>query len=83
MTLSLSRETANFLRVTRAELQAPSMSALLEKIVADLRSRAEQQSYEKHMRTYYDSLPRAAVLGEREWGALGEVALDDQPATGR
>jgi uncharacterized protein with von Willebrand factor type A (vWA) domain len=82
MTVSLSQEAARFLRATRAELQAPSMSALLERIVADLQGRAEQHNYETQMRRYYDSLPPAAVQEERDWGAIGEAALD-QPATER
>jgi len=82
VTVSLSQGAVKFLRATRAQLEAPSMSALLEKIVADLQSRAEQQSYEMHMRAYYDSLPPAAVQEGREWGALGEAALQ-QPDTER
>ena len=45
MTVSLSRESAKFLRAQRAEAQSPSMSALLEKIVGDLQGRIEMEQF--------------------------------------
>lgn len=78
MTISLSRESVRFLKATRAETHAPSMSALFEKIVADLQSKAEQQNYEKQMQSYYDSLTPAAIQEDREMGAVGEAALAEE-----
>lgn len=78
ITISLSRESVRFLKATRAETHAPSMSALFEKIVADLQSKAEQQNYEKQVQAYYDSLTPAAIQEDREWGAVGEAALAEK-----
>lgn len=78
MTISLSREAAKFLKATRAELRAPSMSALFENIVADLQSKVEQRNYEKQMQAYYDSLTSTQIQEDRDWGAIGEAALVEQ-----
>ena len=78
ITISLSRESVRFLRATRAETHAPSMSALFEKIVADLQSKAKQQNDEKQVQAYYDSLTPAAIQEDREMGAVGEAALAEK-----
>jgi hypothetical protein len=80
MTISLSRESVKFLKATRAELHAPSMSAVFEQIVASMQSKVERQNYEKQMQAYYDSLTPAQIQGDRDWGAVGEAALVEQEA---
>src|SRR5215472_17309823 len=75
VTVSLSREALRFLRRTRAQAKLPSLSALFEKIVADLQARTEQKTYDEQMRAYYDSLSDAAVQEDREWGLAGEAVL--------
>jgi hypothetical protein len=75
LTVSLSRESARFLRAVRAEERSPSMSALFEKLVADLQSRTEMEQLDKKMTAYYDSLNEAAVQEDRAWGAVSEAAL--------
>lgn len=81
VTISLSRESVKFLRVTRAETKSPSLSALFEKLVADLQGRVEQENYEKQMCAYYDNLSPAVIQEDRDWGAIGEAALvEEEPA---
>jgi hypothetical protein len=78
MSISLSQESAEFLRVTRAETHAPSMSALFERIVADMQAKVERENYERQMQAYYDSLSPAAIQEDRDWGATGEAALAEE-----
>jgi hypothetical protein len=75
MTISLSRESAKFLRATCSSTKAPSMSAFFEGIVADMQNRIEQENYERQMDAYYNSLTPTAIQEDREWGAIGEAAL--------
>jgi hypothetical protein len=75
ITVSLSRESAEFLRTIRAELQSPSMSALFEKIVGDLQGKTEMEQLDAKIRAYYDTVPEAAIKEESNWGELGEAAL--------
>jgi hypothetical protein len=75
ITVSLSRESAKFLRTIRSDTQSPSMSALIERIVADLQSKTEMDQLDAKVKTYYDALPESAIREESVWGALGEAAL--------
>ena len=78
MTVSLSRESAKFLRAQRAEAQSPSMSALLEKIVGDLQGRIEMEQLDARMQAHYDSFRESDMQEEAAWGALGKAALVSQ-----
>ena len=75
ITVSLSRESAQFLRTICAEVQSPSMSALFEKIVADLQGKTEMEQLDAKTRAYYDALPESDIKEESVWGAVGEVAI--------
>jgi hypothetical protein len=75
MTISLSRDSVRFLRSFRTETKVPSMSALFEKIVADLQGKVEMQQLDKKIAAYYDALPEAAMQEEAAWGAMGEATL--------
>jgi hypothetical protein len=75
ITISLSRESAKFLRTVRAQVQSPSMSALFEKIIAELQGKTEMERLDAKIRAYYDALPEAAIKEESAWGELGEAAL--------
>jgi hypothetical protein len=75
MTVSLSRESAQFFRTLRETAQAPSMSALMERIAGDLQSKTAMEQLDAKLRAYYDAMPDRAVEEESAWGALGEAAL--------
>jgi hypothetical protein len=78
ITMSLSRESVRYLRGLRAEVQSPSMSALFESIVADLRRKAEMEQLEARTQAYYDSLQKSDIQEQSDWGVLGESALESQ-----
>ena len=75
LTVSLSRESAKFLRTLRAKVQSPSMSALFEKIVTDLQGKTEMEQLDAKILAYYDTLPESDIREELAWGAVGEAAL--------
>ena len=78
ITVSLSQGTARFLRSLRTKAHSPSMSALVEKIVADLQNSAEMEQLEKNFVAYYDGLAESSILEDSAWGALGEATLGSQ-----
>jgi hypothetical protein len=75
ITVSLSPESAKFQKKFRAQVQSPSMSALFETMVADLKGKAEMEQLDAKFKAYYDTLPEQAMTEESAWGALGESAL--------
>lgn len=75
ITVSLSPESAKFLKKFRAQVQSPSMSALFETMVADLKGKAEMEQLDAKFQRYYDTLPEQAMKEESAWGAPGETAL--------
>jgi hypothetical protein len=78
ITVSLSQGSARFLRAFRAKVHSPSMSALFERIVADLQNRVEMEQLEKKIAAYYDGLADSGVQEDSVWGALGEATLVSQ-----
>lgn len=77
--MSLSSESLAFLEHMRAETRSPSMSALVESILADLQGKSEIEKIDAQLRAHYDSLGEAALQEEREWGAVGESGLASIP----
>jgi hypothetical protein len=75
ITVSLTRESVKFLRAQRIVAQSPSMSALIEEIVAGLQARMEMSKLDESMRAYYDSFGESDIREEAAWGALGQEAL--------
>ena len=75
LTISLSREAIKILKAIKAQAKSPSMSALIESIVADLKSRNEIEQLSVQTSAYYDSLSPAQISDDAAWGALGESAL--------
>jgi uncharacterized protein HemX len=58
------------------------MSALIEGIVAGLKSGQELEQLHTKTSAYYDALSAAAISEDAAWGQLGEAALGlDQPET--
>lgn len=75
ITVSLSRDAAKFLRRFRAQVRAPSVSALLEGILANLKGVNEMDELNARVSAYYDSLSDADVHEDAAWAQLGESAL--------
>ena len=82
-TVSVSQETVDLLREIQARVQSPSMSALIEKIVDDLRGKTELEDLESKMKAHYDSMSEADREEEAAWGKLGESALASLETTNR
>ena len=76
ITVSLSRDSAGFLRAFRARVNSPSMSALFEKIVSDLQGRTESEELDEKVKAYYDGLSPSGVEENHAWGKLGQAALE-------
>jgi|GEM_PF-1854162 len=75
ITVSLSPEAAELLRDLRVRVHSPSMSALIENLVSDLRGRTELEELEAKMKAHYDGMSETDREEEAAWGALGESAL--------
>lgn len=76
ITVSLSRDSARFLRAFRTQTNAPSISALFEKMIADLQGRTELELLDEKVKAYYDNLSPSNAQEEYAWGRLGEAALE-------
>ena len=75
ITVSLTKEAVAFLRSYRAQLKAPSLSALVEDIITDLQRRQEREELDRSITAYYDSLSAEQLREEAAWGELGESGL--------
>lgn len=54
------------------------MSALFEKMIADVQGKTELEQLDEQTQAYYDALPDAAMREDYAWGSVGEAALADQ-----
>lgn len=75
LTVSLSRDTVEYLESARAQAQAPSMSAFFETIVRDLQARAEMALIEANTVAYYDNLSADEMDEQADWGRVGAASL--------
>ena len=75
ITVSLSEEKVRFLKAHLGQSGAPSVSAYVERLVADAQARAELEKLSAHTALYYDSLSAKEAEGLSAWGELGESAL--------
>jgi hypothetical protein len=75
LTVSLSKEKVRFLKAHSRQRGAPSVSAYVERLVADAQARAELEELSAHTASYYDSLSAKELEDLRAWGELGESAL--------
>jgi hypothetical protein len=83
ITVSVSPETVDLLHDIQARVRSPSMSALIEKIVDDLRGKTELEDLESKMKAHYDHMSEGDREEEAAWGKLGESALASLEATNR
>ncbi len=75
VTVSLSRDSVKFLRSFRDQVKAPSVSALLESILANLKGAHEVDQLNARVSAYYDSLSDGDVREDAAWGRFGQSAL--------
>jgi hypothetical protein len=75
LTISLSPESVRYLKAARAERSAPSMSALFEKIVADLQDKSLLEEIDAKTQAYYDGLSDAEIKEQSSWGKLGVLGI--------
>jgi hypothetical protein len=73
----LSQDAVKFLRALRAQVKSPSISALFERIIGDLKRKREIEQFNKRVAAYYDSLSDTERREDTAWGQLGESALVD------
>jgi hypothetical protein len=73
----LSQEAVKFLRALRVQVKSPSVSALFERIIADLKRKREMEQFNKRVVAYYGSLSDAEQGEDTAWAQLGESALAD------
>jgi hypothetical protein len=75
ITVSLSREKVRFLKAHGGETGVPSVSAYVERLVAEAQARAELETLSAHTARYYDSLSAKEAEDLGAWAELGESAL--------
>jgi len=75
ITVSLSKERVRFLKAHSGRRGAPSVSAYVERLVADDQARAELEELSAHTALYYDSLSTKEAEEQNAWGELSEAAL--------
>jgi hypothetical protein len=75
LTVSVSRETREYLETACERAHAPSMSAFLESLVQDLRAKTEMAAIEAQTAAYYDSLSEAQMEEQADWGTVGAASV--------
>jgi hypothetical protein len=80
VTLSLTHGAMVYVRDLCKRTKSPSVSALFERIIENLRRRTEMAQLNANAVAYYDSLPEAQVAEDAGWGQLGELSFGaDKP----
>jgi hypothetical protein len=75
ITVSLSKDTFKFLKLYCVQVKAPSMSALIESIIADIKRRKEMEELNARVAAYYDSLSAEESQEQVGWAELAESEL--------
>lgn len=75
ITISLSKDKVSFLKNHSGQAGVRSVSAFIERLVADAQARAELEKLGARTALYYDSLSPRDTEEERAWGELGERGL--------
>ncbi len=72
MTVSLQEETVRFLRRRKDQVQAASMSACVENVVAACRRMSEAEELNRQTRAYYDGISDEERAENLAWGKMAE-----------
>jgi len=78
ITVSLSKDRVRFLKAISGDRRTPSVSAYIERLVADAQARAQLENLSAHTASYYDSLSVKEAEEQSAWGELGESTLATQ-----
>lgn len=77
LTVSLSREAADFLVAFSASSKARSVSAALESILAERELQKKRDDLAANITAYYDSLSPEEQEADRAWGEFSELQMTD------
>jgi hypothetical protein len=75
ITISLSKDKVRFIKAHRRQAGVSSVSAFIERLVAEAQARAELEKLGARTAVYYDSLSSRETEEQRAWGGLGELGL--------
>ena len=75
ITISLSPERARFLKDHHGRAGVPSVSAFVERLVAEAQASSERKQLNARAAAYYDSLTPGERHEQSAWGELGEMEL--------
>jgi hypothetical protein len=72
ISLSLSAEAVRYLKAYRERTRMPSLSALVEAMVADFRRARAMHRLSADVNAHYDSLSEEESREDSAWGEFGE-----------
>jgi len=75
ITVSLAKDKVRFLKAHRGQVGVSSVSAFVERLVAEAQARAELENLTVRTARYYDSISPAETHEQRAWGEAGESGL--------
>ena len=75
ITISLSKDKVRFIKAHSGQAGVRSVSAFIERLVAEAQARAESAKLSARTALYYDSLSPRETEEQRAWGRLGELGL--------
>ena len=75
VTISLSKDKVRFLKAHRGPAGVRSVSAFIERLVAEAQARAEIEKLGARTARYDDALSSREAEEQRAWGELGELGL--------
>ncbi len=75
ITISLSRDKVRFIKAHSGQAGVRSVSAFIERLVAEAQARTESEKLGARTALYYDSLSELETKEQRAWGKLGELGL--------
>jgi hypothetical protein len=75
ITISLSKDKVRFIKAHSGQAGVRSVSAFIERLVAEAQARTESEKLAARTALYYDSLSALETKEQRAWGRLGELGL--------
>jgi hypothetical protein len=75
ITISLSKDKVRFIKARSEQVGVRSVSAFIERLVAEAQARAESEKLAARTALYYDSVSALEMEQQRAWGRLGELGL--------
>ena len=75
ITISLSKDKVRYIKAHSGKAGVSSVSAFIERLVAEAQARAELEELGARTALYYGSLSSHETEEQRAWGELGELRL--------